>query len=365
MAEAAPLDEVTAIPAPALRGGAPIMTRPYPPSWLNWVTDRIAGLPIPAPAVYVGFAVVMVIVANSEDWFAGITTFPALAPELTYWGLLAAALLALVPYLDRVATSALEAFKPALEGAPIDLAALEYELTVIPARPALLVTGVAVAAILTGFITNPVGSGVAGLPPVAMLITAVGWSLTLGLVAVLMYHTVRQLRAVSRIHAIAPNVNLFRLAPLYAFSQLTVRTSIAFIAIVATTVLVDAPAFENWPLVITVPFLVGGIGVATAAFVVPLQGMHRRLTAEKKDLEWQVGQRLQAAISEIHRAADAHDLSQADGLSKQLNSLIAENDVVAKLPTWPWHPGTVGVFVSAILLPVGLYVVTRLLQRVV
>lgn len=365
MAKAVPLDEVTAVPGAALRGRAPSVTRPYPPSWLNWVTDRIAALPIPAPAVYLGFAAVMVVGANSQDWFTGTTTFPALAPELTYWGLLAGALLALVPYLDRVATSALEAFKPALEGAPIDLAALDYELTVIPARPALLVTGVAVAAILTGFITNPAGSGVAGLPPGALILTAAGWSVTLGLVALLMYHTVRQLRAVSRIHAIAPNVNLFRLAPLYAFSQLTVRTSVAFIAIVATTLLIDAPTFDTRPLVITVPFLVGGIGVATAAFVVPLLGMHRRLTAEKKDLEWQVGQRLQAAISEIHHAADAHDLSQADGLSKQLNSLIAENEMVAKLPTWPWHPGTVGVFVSAILLPVGLYIVTRLLQRVV
>ncbi len=39
--------------------------------------------------------------------------------------------------------------------------------------------------------------------------------------------------------------------------------------------------------------------------------------------------------------------------------------MVEKLPTWPWRQGTIGAFVTAILLPIGLWLVTRLLERVI
>ena len=48
-----------------------------------------------------------------------------------------------------------------------------------------------------------------------------------------------------------------------------------------------------------------------------------------------------------------------------MTSLMGERDVVAKLPTWPWQAGTLGGVVGAILLPIGLWLVTRLLEKVV
>ena len=339
--------------------------RPYPPSWVNRLTGRIDALLVPSSAVYLAIGVAAVIAANAQNWIAGTVSFPGLAADLTYWGALGATLLALIPYLDRVATASLDVFQPALEGADLDLAAVRYELTVIPARPALVVTALAAGAVLISFVSNPVGSGVEGLPPLAFAIAAAGESVVLSLLFVLMYHTLRQLRAVARIHALAPHVNLFRPAPLYAFSQLTVRTAIAFVVILSSTVLLTSSRLQSYPVVIVAPFLVGGITVAVAAFVVPLQGMHRRISAEKKDLEWQAGQRLQAAMAEVHRAVDARDLSEADGLNKLLASLIAEREMLARLPTWPWQPGTVGAFVTAIILPIALFLVTRELQRLV
>ena len=337
----------------------------YSPSWVNRVSARIEAMPIPAAMVYLVVAAGAIIMSNAQDWLAGTVSFPGLTLAQSYWGALAATLLALIPYLDRVATSSMVAFLPALEGADVDVDALEYELIVIPARPALIVTGLAIAATMTGFISDPAGAQITGLPPVAIALFAAGESFVLSLLFLLMYHTLRQLRAVARTHALAPHINLFRPAPLYAFSQLTVRTAIAFVAIVTATVVINAANLQSSPLVIVAPFLAGGITVATAAFVVPLLGMHRRISAEKKDLQWQAGQRLEATIVEVHRAADARDLSQADAMNKLLGSLIAEREMLAKLPTWPWQPGTLGVFVTAILLPIALFLVTRLLERLV
>lgn len=99
--------------------------------------------------------------------------------------------------------------------------------------------------------------------------------------------------------------------------------------------------------------------------MLPLQGMHGRIVAEKRELEWQIGRRLESMMGEVHRAADGGDLSRADGLNKLLGSLIAERELVFRLPTWPWQPGTVGAFATAIILPIALFLVTRLLQRLV
>ena len=69
--------------------------------------------------------------------------------------------------------------------------------------------------------------------------------------------------------------------------------------------------------------------------------------------------------SQDHAAIDTDDLTRADGLNKMLASLTAERDMLARHSTWPWQSGTVGAFVTAILVPIGLFLATRVLDRVV
>jgi hypothetical protein len=49
----------------------------------------------------------------------------------------------------------------------------------------------------------------------------------------------------------------------------------------------------------------------------------------------------------------------------QLGSLIAERELVSRLSTWRWQAGTVGAVASAIILPVVITLITRLLGRIV
>jgi hypothetical protein len=100
-------------------------------------------------------------------------------------------------------------------------------------------------------------------------------------------------------------------------------------------------------------------------FILPLRGAQRRIAAEKSRLQTEVGQRLEATIAAIHDSVDRGELDRADALNRSLSSLMAERDLVNHLPTWPWQPGTIGAVISAIVLPVGLWLVTRLLERLV
>jgi hypothetical protein len=50
-----------------------------------------------------------------------------------------------------------------------------------------------------------------------------------------------------------------------------------------------------------------------------------------------------------------------DALSKAQASLIEQRRFIGGLSTWPWDPGTLRAVVSAIALPIGLWLLTRLL----
>jgi hypothetical protein len=183
------------------------------------------------------------------------------------------------------------------------------------------------------------------------------------IVIILIYHSIRQLRLVSRIHARARQVNLFEPAPLYAFSNLTSRTAIGLILLQVPAVFF-VPANES-AVLITAAWLIPVVLISAAIFVLPLQGMHRQILAEKERLESEVGRRIAATIDDVHAAVDERRREEADGLNKTLATLVVERDLVAKLPTWPWSAGTFWGFASAVLLPIGLWLVTRTLERLV
>ncbi len=298
------------------------------------------------------------------DWLSGRPVGEFQVEQVEWAGALVGSI-ALIKYLDGVARASLDDFAPALEVSQDTLAHLEFELTSMPAGPVFLLLILGLLRTAEGFVFEPGSEGIVGLPPLPVAIRAPLEALTTTVLLVLIYHTVHQLRLVVQIHAMPARVNLFRPAPLYAFSTLTSRTAIGLVPLVipfgGTFSRASTPLEYLTASIVTGLILV----VAALAFSVPLVGMHRRMTAEKKRLGGDVGGRVEALISDLHAAVDRHDLSLADGQNKQLGSLIAERELVARLSTWPWQAGTVGAVASAIILPVVITLISRLLGRIV
>jgi hypothetical protein len=169
-----------------------------------------------------------------------------------------------------------------------------------------------------------------------------------GMIAVFLYHTIRQLRMVSLIHASATDVNLFRLTPLYAFSGLTAQTGIGLLLMNYFGVLTDPATFEN--LALTTLTIAASL-IAVLCFILPLRGMHDRIVAEKNRLRTEASARLEATIQQVYARADSQDLEGVDRLNQLMVSLVTSREIVEKIPTWPWEPGTLMGFISALLLP--------------
>lgn len=345
--------------------GAPSETRmasrgwPYAASWVDHLTDAVDRLPGPAWAFYLAMVAGVAVLINGADWIAGQDPPGTFDPAQAGYAVYGAYMLAMIHYLNREAGSKIDSFRSVLDVTPAEYERLRYEVTTLPARQGALAGFVGVLIVALLYASDP-PDAVGASQPVIIVATVVAEALTIGILAVLIYHTVHQLRLVSRIHAMASRIDLFDPAPLYAFSNLTARTGIGLVLLVAYGFLID-PTINVVAVVLTGLVLV----VAAAAFVLPLRGMHQRLVVEKERLQFQADQRFKATLADLHRSVDERDLSMADGLNKTLESLQLERDALARIPTWPWQAATFRAFVSVLLVPIVIWLIIRLLERFV
>jgi hypothetical protein len=341
-----------------------VIARPYQPSWVDRVTDWVRGLPGPSWAFYLGLWLVLFSIETVVKWADGAYPVGTFFPYHVISAAHGTYLLALIHYLDDVAGSALHEFRPALQVSDTEFGTLRYQLTAMPARATLIATGL-------GFVISSAVIVLSNTPASNALIktytsplstvldytfAVVGWSLW----AVLIYHGVRQLRWVSRLYASAPHLDLFRPGPLYAFAGLSARSAIGLVALLyasfaAVPALLDTPAIS----LAMVPFTL----LAVLIFVAPLVGVHRILESQKRRLQDELGGRLGAANVKLQRQMDDDKFSEVSGLKDGIEGLVAMKDELSKLRTWPWQPGTIGGLGAALLLPVVLWGVQRLLER--
>jgi hypothetical protein len=192
----------------------------------------------------------------------------------------------------------------------------------------------------------------------------------------LVYQVVRQLHIVSGLNEEATSIDLFQPDAVHAMSRLTARSAIGIVLLALLMSLPVGVSEQTWMVtlaVFTAPMLL----LALAAFIVPLRGLHRRLEKEKVRLLSAITARMRAASDGLHALVDREaandddiDASRAaqiriDALNKALSSLLQEREVVARLSTWPWDATTFRAVISAVMLPVALFLLTRLLERLV
>ena len=336
--------------------------RVYRPSWIDRLIRWIEQLPGPTWAFYLFVLLASILIVNAVRWFDGSLELGALdgfQTASTFYGVYA---LGLLHVLKRISGRSLESFRPALAGDDRTFTQLHFQLTTIPARGALIATGVGLLAAAAAVLFDPeVRSGFATSPITTIATVAViYWAVVL--VPILFYSTVRQLGLVAHIHRDATNIDLFQPGPLYSFSALSACAGLGLAFFNYYSVATDPTTFTN-PVWLAV--LIISVVLAVMFFLFPLYGMHRRIIEEKDRLEAAANKRLQATIGDLHERVDRRELSDADELNKTLTSLSLERQMLEKLPTWPWKPDTFRGFFTALLLPIILWLITRLLERIV
>ena len=315
---------------------------------------RLERLPSSAALWIIVAGLVLELVAHAASWIAGETPFGEARPELLFPIPFLVFFLILITVLDGVASSAYQEFRVSLDTTFEESERLGTDLNSIPDIPALI------AVLFWTLVLNGVGQD-AGEPAVTGTILAAFWFLANAALALLIVHTLRQLRQVARLQAMVARVNLLDPGPINAFSRLTAATAAAILSIGVIFAVVGVSQESSIDLGVEAMF--GGI--AAAFFFLPLRGMHSRLVAERGRLLGGANARLQLIVDRIHRMIDADDLARVDELQKAQASLLAERDLYLHLSTWPWSTITFRGLASAVMLPIFIGIVLRLLTHVI
>jgi hypothetical protein len=340
--------------------------QPYRRSWLDWLVEWMEALPGPTWLAYGALTVAMVVLSNSQNWISGILPFPQATWQQSFWAVMTVFALWFWGHVNRVAGSALDAFQPALSAGRADLARVRLELTALPAWQGWVLLALGIPLTFAYYAADPVSSQVVGLSAPALVVRGLFEGLFTAFTMALVLQSLRQLRTVRRLHALADRIDLFQPAPLHAFSQVSARAGIYLVVFMGLGYLANpADLSKGSTLALWAPFIVGFPLAGIAVFLLPLLNMHDRLVDAKAELSSACTERLKAILAEINLDVDARDLTRADGLQKTLANVTAQRDIIAKLSTWPWSAGTLRALVTAILLPLGLYILQRLLAQVV
>ena len=168
---------------------------------------------------------------------------------------------------------------------------------------------------------------------------------------------VNWLRLVAAIHEAATAIDPFDRGPVYAFSRLTVFVGLLIVAGTYYTWTVNAAFVAgNVPAQSLLPFT---SVLGAAAFVVPLWGIHGRLVRRKDELMRDVDRRIRAAGTELYGRVDARAFEESKSIHDSIAALVMIRDRIRELPTWPWPPQLLRGFISALLLPVIVYLLSR------
>jgi hypothetical protein len=148
--------------------------------------------------------------------------------------------------------------------------------------------------------------------------------------------------------------------PLYGLSSLTALTGASLAGITYGWIAINPSLLgELVTLAIVLPITV----LALITFVWPLFGIHRLLVQEKGRLIDECSIRLEATLADLHQRVDGGALEAMDDLNKTITSLELELNLLEKIPTWPWRSETVRLLITALALPLGLWLVQYVLQR--
>lgn len=351
------------LPVPAVEAQRPL----YSPSWVDRLISWIERRPGPPWVFYAVLSIALVGLEAAAKFADG--TYPArFHPWHLVLALTGVYYLALIHLLDRMAARTLAAFRPIMTVDDAAYARLAYELTTLPARPTLAFSAAWAAwGVLLGIAspTTLLQKLSMYTSPLSDVVDLSLWVFIWWVGGALIYHTVHQLSLVSRILTTHTRIDIFALQSLYTFSRLTAVTALGFLLIpyIWFTAVPDMITGSTAPLAV-IMMLVNSALVA-ATFGWPLWGVHRLLVAEKRS--WQAGlrARMRATILDLQQCVDTGDRVASTQFKDILDGLVAAEAALDKIPTWPWNPGTIRGLAGAVFLPLALWLITRLLERLI
>lgn len=334
------------------------------PSWVDRLNAWVDRLPGPSWAYYLGLWLAFSLVLVLALWIDGVYPVGTVFPVQVFIPAMIALFLGMIHYLDKRADKALATLSPLLKDNEEEQEQLRRELITLPALPTILISlATVVFFLLLWLVLGEVEPSIQALSDslVTAILTSVAYFAGWWCFGTFTYHTIHQLRAINRILTRHTRITLFRLRPLYGFSSVSALTAVTLaIATYGWTALNP----QNLTDLLALAFLVLLTVLALTTFIWPLLGIHHLLEVEKARLLSECQQRMEGSFAELHRRIDAGEIEGMSEFNMAIASLEMEHGALQRVPTWPWQPETLSLLITALALPLGLWILQYVLQNV-
>jgi hypothetical protein len=332
----------------------------YRPSWVNSLLSWINSLPFHPIIFYIGFYALSVLVVHLALWADGSLTQGDLLSTVFFDMVWIPFGLGYVHFMESIAASSIQEFRPALRASKSDFDAIQYRFLTLPFWPTLIISlfGFAVGVYVVYATLQNANTDISKLP----------WSILAGggytFLPILLYAAARHIRQIRQLYGRVTELNLFDLQPLYGLARVAM-TAGAFMVVLANLnfaweLFLGTPSmnFETTVLVSIVALV-----VTLVVVLIPLWGIHSKIDDEKRSLLADNA----AQIKDLHKVLETDlrkkKFANLDSIQKGLDALFTMRTNIKDVPAWPWRPGAFRNFASAILLPLLLVALQRLLLQ--
>jgi hypothetical protein len=338
------------------------VAKPYAPSPVDRLIDVVRRSGVPAWAIYASLALAMILLEVAVTSREG--TFPSRFGLIhVMLPVFAVAILPALHSFDASADRALAAARPALKVDERGYEDLRYRLTTRPAGPTVLAGAAGVLALMVVTFIQPPDTYAVLHIMVTPLATVIEWIfqfLTWTGVGIVSFDIARKLRLVNEVSTRHMRISLFQARPLYAFSRLTAAMVIYTVAVViiASIALADLAGTVQWAVTAG-----AASALAAVAFIAPLWGAHNLMAQEKARQLDAMSARIDRQIRSLTEGVDGAELTPIGNVKDALEGLIAARDELQSISTWPWQRETLGTVVTALIAPLGIWLLSQLLER--
>lgn len=332
-------------------------------SWIDRVMSWVDKLTLPAWLAYLIFYVTVVVLIQLFVWIDGNENWGTFSARSFLNALWVPVGFAGLHYLNSVARTALQEFRPVIDCDEEEFNNLEFQMTKLPKWVVLSINGVLAIVIIIAALSNP-----SNLSPeftsdsitmwMSLPYMVVGFSFFL----IFLYQTIRRLGLINRVYSLVRDINIFKLQPLYSLSGLNVKTGFVWIVfinlnIIQVLVLETGPK-SSLPIMVFIEVV-----LVVLVFLLPVLGIHLRIRQEKEKLLNENGDQLRKINRELHQRLDDRDLAGIGSYEKGISALISLRSEIENTPTWPWDPTTFRGFLSAVFLPILIFSIQQILVR--
>lgn len=334
----------------------------YTPSWVDRLTDWVRQRPKANWLYYAFLATLLLVLQTAVAWIEGVIPFGSFLPVPIFMSIVYALFPGLIHYFDDRAKSSLASLRPLLMINENGYLQIQHRLTTLPSARTLLAGLFAIAFAL---LVETIGSGPYRLEvldsyPISAGVLRVIYLLSWALFGTFIYHMAHQLQGVNRVYSHYTRINLFRMKPLYGLSRLTAITAAGFTLIPYTWLLINPDININDPIIFVIYLMV--LLVAIVVFLLPQLGIHKLQAEKKAKLLGEARQRYESMLLKMHKRIDEDDIQGFDEIHFAISTLEMEIAMLKRIPTWPWQPETVRWLITALVIPLGVWLMQYALQ---